>query len=44
MTMAGLLSFLRIALMITLALVAFVILGFAAYSIFLIAKWLIRLV
>ena len=44
MTMAGLRSFLRIALMITLALVPFVILGFAAYSIFLIAKWLIQLV
>ena len=44
MTMAGLRSFLRAALMITLALVAFVILGFAAYSIFLIAKWSIQLV
>jgi hypothetical protein len=38
-------SFLRIALrtalIIALALVNFVILGFAAYSIFLFAKWLI---
>jgi hypothetical protein len=34
---------LRIAL-IALALVVFVILGFGAYSIFLIAKWLIGLV
>jgi hypothetical protein len=34
-------SFLRSALIIALGLVNFVILGFAAYSIFLVAKWLI---
>jgi hypothetical protein len=44
MTMAGLRSFLRVALIIALALVDFVILGFAAYSIFRIAKWLFGLV
>ena len=44
MTMEGLRSFFRIALIIALALVLFVILGFAAYSIFLFAKWLIGLV
>jgi hypothetical protein len=38
MTMTGLL---RIALIIALALFVFVILGFGAYSIFLIAKWLV---
>jgi hypothetical protein len=37
-------SFLRIALIIALAVVNFVILGFAAYSIFLVVKWLIGLV
>jgi hypothetical protein len=41
--MEGLRAFLRIALIIGLALYVFVILGFAAYSIFLIAKWLIGL-
>jgi hypothetical protein len=35
---------LRIALIIAIALVLLVILGFAAYSIFLFAKWLIGLV
>jgi len=35
---------LRIAFIIALALVNLVILGFAAYSIFLVAKWLIGLV
>jgi hypothetical protein len=44
MTMKGLGSFLRIALIIAVALVLLVILGFAAYSIFLIAKLLIELV
>jgi hypothetical protein len=44
MTMERLRSFLRIALIIALALFLFVILGFAAYSIFLFAKWLIGLV
>ena len=44
MTIKGLRSFLRIALIIAVALVLLVILGFAAYSIFLIAKWLIGLV
>jgi hypothetical protein len=44
MTMTGLRSFLRIALIIALALVNFTILGFAAYSIFLVVKWLIGLV
>ena len=43
MTMTGLRSFLRIALIIALALVNFAILGFAAYSIFLAVKWLIGL-
>ena len=42
--MKGLRSFLRIALIIALALVLLVILGFAACSIFLIAKLLIGLV
>jgi hypothetical protein len=42
--MTGLRSFLRIALIIALGLVNFVIFGFAAYLIFLIAKWLIGLV
>jgi hypothetical protein len=44
MTMKGLRSFLRIAFIIALALVLLVILGFAAYTIFLFAKWLIELV
>ena len=48
MTMTGLPSFLRIApriaLIIALALVNFVILGFAAYTVLLFAKWLIGLV
>ena len=44
MTMKGLRSFLRVALIIALALFLFVILGFAAYSIFLFAKLLIGLV
>ena len=44
MTIKGLRSFLRIALIIAVALVLLVILGFAAYSIFLIAKFLIGLV
>jgi hypothetical protein len=44
MTMKGLRSFLRIALIIAVALVLLVILGFAAYSIFLIVKLLIGLV
>ena len=44
MTMEGLRRIVVIALIIALALVDFVILGFAAYSIFLLAKWLIRLV
>ena len=39
----GLLSFLRSALIIALALYVFVILGFGAYSIFLVAKWLVEL-
>ena len=42
--MTGLLSFFRIALILALALVILVVLGFAAYSIFLFAKWLVRLV
>ena len=42
MTMTGLRSLLRIALIIALALFLFVILGFAAYSIFLFAKWLVE--
>ena len=37
-------SFLRIALIIALALVNLVVLGFAAYSIFLVAKWLFGIV
>jgi hypothetical protein len=41
MTMTGLRRFLRIAFIIALALVNFVILGFAAYWIFLVVKWLI---
>lgn len=44
MTITGLRSLLRIALIIALALFVLVILGFAAYLIFLIAKWLIDLV
>jgi hypothetical protein len=43
MTMTGLRQFLRIALIIALALVNFVILGFAAYAVLLFAMWLIRL-
>jgi hypothetical protein len=42
MTTTRLRSFLRIALIITLALVLLVILAFGADSIFLIAKWLIE--
>jgi hypothetical protein len=42
--MEGLRAFLRTALIIALALFLLVILGFAAYPIFLIAKWLIGLV
>jgi hypothetical protein len=42
--MTGLRSFLRIALILALGLVNFVILGFAAYTIFLVAKWLVGLV
>jgi hypothetical protein len=41
MTMEGLRSFLRIALIIAVALVLLVILGFAAYPIFMIVKALI---
>jgi hypothetical protein len=44
MTMEGLRSFLRSALIIALALVLLVFLGFAAYPIFLFAKWLVGLV
>jgi hypothetical protein len=44
MTMEGLRSFLRIALILALALVLLVFLGFGAYSIFLIAKSLIGFV
>jgi hypothetical protein len=44
MTMEGLLSFLRIALIIALALVLLVFLGFAAYTVFLFAMWLVGLV
>ena len=44
MTMTGLLSFFRIALILALAIVLLVFLGFAAYSIFLCAKALIGLV
>ena len=43
MTMEGLRRIVVIALIIALALVDFVILGFAAYSIFLVVKWLIGL-
>jgi hypothetical protein len=42
--MTGLRSLLRIAFTIALALVLLVFLGFAAYSIFLVAKWLVGLV
>ena len=42
MRMKGLRSFLRIALIIALALVVLVILRFGAYSIFLIAKWVVE--
>jgi hypothetical protein len=42
--MTGLRSFLRIALILALGLVNFVILGFAAYTIFLVAEWLVGLV
>lgn len=41
--MEELLSFLRSALIIAFALYVFVILGFAAYSMFLVAKWLVGL-
>jgi hypothetical protein len=41
MTMEGLRRIALIALMITLALVLLVFVGFAAYTIFLFAKWLI---
>jgi hypothetical protein len=44
MTMTGLRQFLRIAFIVALALVNFAILGFAAYSIFLMVKWLVGLV
>jgi hypothetical protein len=44
MTMEGLRRIALIALIIALALVLLVFLGFAAYPIFLIAKWLIGLV
>ena len=44
MTMEGLRRIAVIALIIALALVLLVILGFAAYTIFLFAKWLIELV
>jgi hypothetical protein len=44
MTMEGLRRIAFIALIIALALVLLVFLGFAAYPIFLIAKWLIGLV
>jgi hypothetical protein len=43
-TMEGLRRIAVIALIIALALVLLVILGFAAYTIFLFAKWLIELV
>ena len=43
MTMTGLRRTAFIALIIALALYVFVILGFGAYSIFLMAKWLIGL-
>jgi hypothetical protein len=42
--MEGLRRIAFIALIITLALVVLVILGFAGYSIFLFAKWLVGLV
>jgi hypothetical protein len=44
MTMMGIAFVLRIALIALALVVVFVILGFGAYSIFLIAKWLIGLV
>lgn len=44
MTMTGTIVVLRIALIALALVVVFVILGFGAYSIFLIAKWLIGLV
>jgi hypothetical protein len=44
MTMEGLRRIAVIALIIALALVLLVILGFATYSIFLLVKWLIGLV
>jgi hypothetical protein len=44
MTMTGITFVLRIALIALALVVVFVILGFGAYSIFLIAKWLIGLV
>ena len=44
MTMEGLRSIALIILISALALYVLVILGFAAYSIFLVAKWLIGLV
>jgi hypothetical protein len=44
MTRTGLRPFLRIALIIALALVLLVFLGFAAYTIFLAAKGLVGLV
>jgi hypothetical protein len=44
MTMEGLRRIALITLIIALALFLFVILAFAAYSIFLFAKWLIALV
>ena len=43
MTMEGLRRIAFIALIIALALVLLVFLGFAAYSMFLVAKWLIGL-
>jgi hypothetical protein len=39
MMMTGLRRFLRIAFLITLGLVNFAILGFAAYSMFIFVKW-----
>jgi hypothetical protein len=44
MTMTGIAFVLRIAVIALALVVVFVILGFWAYSIFLIAKWLIGLV
>jgi hypothetical protein len=44
MTMEGLRRIALIALVITLALALLVVLGFAAYSMFLVAKWLVGLV